>query len=868
MKVSAVNMPYGLQANFYTLPNGQRVVVVPKEGPTVVKTYVNSGSMNESDRVRGISHYIEHNLFNGSKGLENGDFFQRVDKMGADTNASTDFAKTDYYISSNLLNETDFENQVKMHASMLESPLFTQEKLDKEKGIVSSEINMILSNPRAIAENTTIKNLYGIKSTSTDLVAGTVENINNITREDVVDYYNNNYYPENMTTVITGEVAPEQAVALASKYFTSTRKAPQTRYQEELKPIQQTVREDIKSDKATGTTIMIGFNGPANNNGKEKVLTDALDMLLSGPAGRIRGRLKQYSALPDVGDYKISTKATDGRALLVAATTTEQNCDAALKAIWDEIYGVQINPPTAEEMQIIKKNLIKDYSKALEVSSAANSLIGESLLDNDFEYLANYEQIVNNMTGADIVTAAKKYMDLNKAAVTVVHPAAKSNGPVSFTGKQVVNPANVKEYQFPNNIRLIMNEIPTNNAYISASFKCDTPIKANPAAYEILNLMLGEGTAAKDETLFKSELGKNAIGLSVSANDQGIMAEVDFDCADTVSAMQALKEVLYTPRFDEQVFTKAKNNMRNMLMMTEKSAADKLVSELFKGMYAGIGKDEIIANLDSLKLQDVVNLHAALISGARGKIAISAPKEMFRPLCAEIGTMKQVKEPKYVFNENFTPVEQTKVLTDTHAKPQAQIIQAYKFRTNDNIKDKVAMRLLNIILGDGPSSRLFGDLREQQKLAYNVGSERVRYDATTAIQLFIKTTTENTDTGEVSYDNVQKAINGFNKHINLLKTEKVSEEELQNAKTNLKNKLLGGTETAYGKTESLIFGAQTPYGPQLDNKLIETIDTITTDDIYNAANYIFAGKPVYSIVATENTLKHNAEFLDKLSDAI
>ncbi len=54
----------------------------------------------------------------------------------------------------------------------------------------------------------------------------------------------------------------------------------------------------------------------------------------------------------------------------------------------------------------------------------------------------------------------------------------------------------------------------------------------------------------------------------------------------------------------------------------------------------------------------------------------------------------------------------------------------------------------------------------------------------------------------------------------------------------------------------------------LDNKLIETIDTITTDDIYNAANYIFAGKPVYSIVATENTLKHNAEFLDKLSDAI
>ena len=85
-------------------------------------------------------HYIEHNLFNGSRGLEQGDFFKQVDKMGASTNASTGFAETNYYISSNLINKDDLENKIKIHASMLETPLFAIDKLEKEKGIVNSEI--------------------------------------------------------------------------------------------------------------------------------------------------------------------------------------------------------------------------------------------------------------------------------------------------------------------------------------------------------------------------------------------------------------------------------------------------------------------------------------------------------------------------------------------------------------------------------------------------------------------------------------------------------------------------------------------------------------------------------------------------------
>ena len=93
-KTGEMNFPYDTKAYCYKLANGQKVIIVPQEGETVLRTYVNTGSMNEPDKLRGISHYIEHNLFNGSQGLEQGDFFKQVDKMGASTNASTGFVIT------------------------------------------------------------------------------------------------------------------------------------------------------------------------------------------------------------------------------------------------------------------------------------------------------------------------------------------------------------------------------------------------------------------------------------------------------------------------------------------------------------------------------------------------------------------------------------------------------------------------------------------------------------------------------------------------------------------------------------------------------------------------------------------------------
>ena len=172
---------------------------------------------------------------------------------------------------------------------------------------------------------------------------------------------------------------------------------------------------------------------------------------------------------------------------------------------------------------------------------------------------------------------------------------------------------------------------------------------------------------------------------------------------------------------------------------------------------------------------------------------------------------------------------------------------------------------MNTILGGNPSSRLFTDLREKQKLAYHVKSNYETNDDIGLLTLKIKTTTDNKETGEKSFDNIQKSIDGFNKHIEKIKNEKVTDEELNNAKLSLKNSLLNASHTPHGKTMSILTGMDSPYGISLDNQLFAEIDKITADDIYNAANYIFAGKPTYSILATEDTLNANKEYFENLA---
>lgn len=884
-------LPEDTTAYLYKLENGQKVVIIPKKGPTVVKTYVNVGSMNEPDKLRGISHFIEHNLFNGSEGLEAGEFFATVNKMGANTNASTGFAATDYYIASNLLKKNDLETKIKIHASMLETPKFAKNMIEKEKGPVTSEINMILDDPENIAVNNTLKLLYNIDSTSKDIIGGTVENINNLTQEDVVDYYKRNYYPSNMVTVITGEVEPESTMPLISKYFRSTNTNPKPRNFEKLVPIQKTVRNDFISDKTKGAIVSIGFNGPKNNDTKDKILLDAFQFFLVGSSvARLNKSLQEIQTNAFISSDRISAKPEDNMVVLFSTQTSEGNVENAIKTVFKEVADLEINPPTDKELNIVKKKLKLNLAQAFESSNIINTVVGTSMLDNDLKSVVDFEKVIDNLSAQDIVDFAKKYFDLNRVAITVVHPdSADMNSieknyqrvhHISFTGnsneinhKEALNIDKIKKYTATNNFSIATNESEKNLATFDLSLSADTPANVKPGVSQLLSIMLNRGSKFKDEKKFFTNLEDQGIQTSFDASRSGIFVNSMFLPSDSVSAIQTAKEVLLNPRLTQEDLDFAKTLLREKLQNVQKNSQEELLKEMFKGQYYGITHDTILANIDDIQLNDVKGLYLYIMNNAQGQVAVSAPFEknpnlksdLFQELCSDFPTLRPSKPT--LFN-GYVPVKDKNIVVQEHNKSQAEIQMGYKFKTNDNLKDSLTFDLLNTILGGTPSSRLFSDLREKQKLAYQVNSKLGYFDNSGLISLYIKTTTDDPQTGTISYDNVQKSINGFNQHIQKLVSEDASEEELESAKLTLKNKILNYSELTADKNASLLFGLNSFYGISQDNQALELIDKITVADIKAAANYIFKTPPTISIVATKNTTDNNMDYLKSMGNLV
>ena len=874
----------GKLAKQYKLANGQRVIIFPKEGKTVVKTYVNTGSLNEPDNQRGISHLIEHNLFNGSEGLEAGELFKTVDEMGSDTNASTSFSVTDYYIASNSINDANLEKQIKMQAAMVDSPLFMIDKLEKEKQVVNQEINMYMGYMDNLAINNSIKNLFRINTTSPDLIAGTTNNINNITRDDIVNYFNNNYYPANMVTVITGEVNPDETMKLVSKYFTSTRQPSQTRLHEKLTPIDKPVREDIISDKATATDMVMAFQGPPNNSIEEDIYLNAASRILSATVNsRINKALEKYNSEAYFSQERLGTKPDSPSVILLTASGTEKDSENILKTIYKGMQSLSTNPPTEKEMTIIKKQMLKGFVERYEYSSVINNMIGSVVLNSSPDYLKNYEKIVEEMTPQDIVNVVKKYLNLNKTAITVMHPATADkssiennyNKAVSFTGattskenENILNTKNVTQYQLDNNYRVALNNTDGQKADFEIHLIVENMSPQKAATLHLLNKMLKEGTMQQAKGEFKENLELTGTDMNTSSYYDGIISDGSCNAEDLPAALSAFSEVLLNPRLTEETFKKAKDEIRANISIREKNAYDKLDKEIYKNLPMGITSDDILQSLDSVTLDDVKNVHKEILNSGIGTVAISAPfsenPQLKNTVLENLSKLPEVKENKVIFKDIFEPITETKVLTETHNKNQAEIIESFKFKVNNNMKDNLTIELLSKILGGGTSSRLFNDLREDKKLAYWVNSSYRTHDNIGTLNLSIGTTTEDKEAGINTYENIEKSINGFNEHINRLLTENVTEEELNSAKLQLKNAIAGLKEGQKNKTGIIISGIEDIYGVDKINQEIKMIDEITVEDIKNAANYIFQNKPTYSLIATEKTIEANKEFLNGL----
>ena len=906
--------PYGDDIHLYMLQNGQKVAIMPKKGTTIVKTFVNSGSMNETDPIRGISHFIEHNLFNGSKNLAPGQFFKEVAKMGSSTNASTDYAQTDYYIESALMSDEDLKKTIEMHADMVSRPLFPEDMIEKEKGPVTSEISMVNDNTLTVAANDVIKNLFQIKSSSSNLVAGSIATVNSLNKEKVTDYYQRHYTPDNLYTVVVGDVDPAQTMDLISKNFTQ-KPVPYAQLQrqtETLTPINSSVRADYKSPTDNYTSVLAAFAGPTAGDFKSNIATSALGTLLTdGVNSRLTKALEDVNAFADFQMQKVGLKPEDPQAFLFQIIAPPKKEQQALDAFYSTIENLAVNPPTEREMKIIKNNLLKSAANLFQSSTYVCDTIGTSLIDGDFNSIADYKNAINALTPYDIQMAAKNFVDLNKASIAVVHPMNVSESEIlsnynkskysyqaynarntvhnainktpasnniaasqiSF-GSKHISTTDVKEAVLPDNTHVVLNNYPTEPCYLEWVLTSKSSVPKNPATAYVLTEMLNNGTKTKTRDEFISDAEVNGISLAADAN--GFQITVGADCLENGvgATIDTMKESILNPRFTEKDFQKIKGELIELVSTLSKDSSDSILDELFGDYFAK--PEQILAGLQNLTLNDVVNHYNNMIQNATSAFVVSAPFENNTALEKEV--YSKINTPNMKFQKlmpAYTPIynrfkENTisKVMVDTEERNQAQIDKTYSFKMSGNIQDEVKFELLNTILGGSPSSRLFQDLREKQKLAYRVSSSVQSFEDTGVLTLSILSTTDDKKENDIKYDNLQKSLDGFEAHARKLMNEPVTHDELESAKMILKQKYARQIELPHSKTALLAMNLHQPYGVKRMDEYVKAIDTITAADIQMAARHIFLNKPIYSILASKDTINNQLGYLQTLGTVV
>jgi len=207
-----------LQETIYheVMENGLRVYVLPKQG--FRKTYATFatkyGSVDNHFHVAGgeeiqvpdgIAHFLEHKMFEEPEG----DIFATFASNGASANAFTSFDQTVYLFSATENIETNLETLV----DFVQRPYFTDENVEKEKGIIGQEINMYADNPDWRVYFGLIEAMYSKHPVHID-IAGTVESIGTITKETLYSCYNAFYHPSNMLLFVVGGVEPEKVISL------------------------------------------------------------------------------------------------------------------------------------------------------------------------------------------------------------------------------------------------------------------------------------------------------------------------------------------------------------------------------------------------------------------------------------------------------------------------------------------------------------------------------------------------------------------------------------------------------------------------------------------------------------------------------
>lgn len=383
------------------LPNGLTVLYYPKKGnAVVVEVMIKVGSCHEKNEERGISHFLEHILFEGTqKRLTNKEITNEIERIGGDFNAYTSTEKTCFYAK---VLRKHFSIAVDVLADILQYPLLREEDIQKEKNVVLKEIAMIYDEPRYHQWILLQQNLFE-KHPCKYPTYGDVKVIKSLNRKKVHDFFQKHYLPNNMVVSIVGDV-PDWKKKVQKHFVSERGKVIKTIFPTEP-ALRKNKKVSVKKD-IFNTHLVLGFKAVSRSHPDSYTLDVINGILGRGQSGKMFTEIRSKRGLAyDVGTQVLADKSFGYFAAY--AIIDKKNINLVKDLMLEEIKSLV--KVSVQELQEAQDYIEGDYLLEMEDTQkvADQILFWEQI--RKAEEMKEYLRKIKKVTVSDIRKVVEKY---------------------------------------------------------------------------------------------------------------------------------------------------------------------------------------------------------------------------------------------------------------------------------------------------------------------------------------------------------------------------------------------------------------------------------------------------------------------------
>lgn len=815
------------------LDNGLTVLTKEDQSAELVcvQVWVKTGSIHEDQNLgSGLSHYLEHMLFKGTPTRDSKKITDDLQKAGANINAYTTFDRTVYYVNAPI---EALEISLDVLSDIVFNSLIDPTETNKEQSVILREIDMGLDDPDRQFSQSLFKTAFNTHPYRLPVI-GERPLFLKVTQDDLFSYYKTRYVPNNMVLVIVGSADIETMLQLTEKYFASYSIQP-------LPPIfipeenpQLASRTFYKQSNVEIVRGAVAFKVPNLAHEDAPGLNILANLLGQGESSFLWQRFREELNLVQSIDASIWNPGSTGLFMI------SYICDQEKRQIVEQTLSIELDRfyekgfPLGKVQKTITQAIVAEINTRKTMSGQASQMGVAEAVIGDLNYPQVFIQKLKAVTPDELKTLYKKYITPHTQTNVALEPQEIKAQEIPSTIKKWI--PDFTEITLKNGVRLIFQKfsnVPKVNLRIGLLGSSLYEAPKIRGATGILASLLTKDTQKQSalevaETIeniggsFSEFVGNNTFGLSIEVLPNHLEVASDI-----------LKNAVLTPNFKEHQF---KTECEGQIAAIREELDDitshgvRYLRELFFGDHPyrddALGR---IETLEKLTLAGLVEHHKSLLVPSNLVISVAGEfdqqkmERMLNPWLEKIPTTPATSVDHLAFKNPLQPGDYKKILD----KEQVVVFDAYPGVRVADPHYEVGELLDELF--SGMSSNLFQKVREEQAMAYFVGSSRMTGTQGGMFYFY----------GGTSPENYEKVFQEFENEIIRIQEGDMSQEEIDRCKTCLISSQRLSLQTPSSRGSQALL--DTIYGMDVNHwrTYTERIHSITKKQIQEFAQTYF-----------------------------